>query len=273
MKVSTGRAFLGAIALLCASATAQAYSLSQSVYTRAYSQYDSGDKSFASAGTLGTGQWASASAIANAGSLSLNLEVNDSKTFWYSTDLVNAEGMAEFRDTISFSADSGFTSTETLYATVNMFYDLHRDFTDYYTGELESDFGDSPPLYNRLATLSASSGGVRDEAFIRAIDLPIDAHVVGQASTLSVTLPIFQPGEGFTDLAFAMSLGYTTLSASYRDHKAFSITAELTDIIVPDGVTYSTTSGVLPTPIPGAAWLFGSGLIGLLGLARGRKEK
>jgi hypothetical protein len=40
-----------------------------------------------------------------------------------------------------------------------------------------------------------------------------------------------------------------------------------------NGTTLSFTGNVLPTPLPAAAWLFGSGLLGLLGIGRRRDIK
>ncbi len=45
-------------------------------------------------------------------------------------------------------------------------------------------------------------------------------------------------------------------------------------MVVPDGLSYTSESGVFLTqvvPVPPAAWLFGSGLMGLIGIA-GRKK-
>lgn len=55
----------------------------------------------------------------------------------------------------------------------------------------------------------------------------------------------------------------------------FGNTAQLA-LIVPEGVTWNSASGAFlvpaPVPIPAAAWLFASGLLGLIGIARRNKK-
>jgi len=53
----------------------------------------------------------------------------------------------------------------------------------------------------------------------------------------------------------------------------FGTTAKVS-MVIPDGLSYTSESGVFLTqvvPVPPAAWLFGSGLIGLVGVARKKK--
>lgn len=53
----------------------------------------------------------------------------------------------------------------------------------------------------------------------------------------------------------------------------FYNTGGFTSIATPDGVTWSSDSGIFlgAVPVPAAVWLFGSGLIGLVGVARRKK--
>jgi len=61
------------------------------------------------------------------------------------------------------------------------------------------------------------------------------------------------------------------------DNGDFGGTCDATDpitISLPPGVTFTSASGqflTAPVPIPAAAWLFGSGLLGLIGVARRKK--
>ena len=43
------------------------------------------------------------------------------------------------------------------------------------------------------------------------------------------------------------------------------------DLSAGDTVTFNTRFEVTPVPVPAAIWLFGSGLLGLVGVARRRK--
>jgi hypothetical protein len=65
-----------------------------------------------------------------------------------------------------------------------------------------------------------------------------------------------------------LSIGYITDGTA-----DFSHTASLS-LDMPEGVTFSSGSGVLlqPVPLPGAVWLLGSGLLGLAGWRRFRKN-
>ncbi|MGB5718761.1 MAG: hypothetical protein WBN81_16900 [Gammaproteobacteria bacterium] len=51
---------------------------------------------------------------------------------------------------------------------------------------------------------------------------------------------------------------------------AFPSTATLQSV-VPDEADYTLNVSVTPVPVPAAVWLFGSGLLGLLGMARRKK--
>lgn len=68
-------------------------------------------------------------------------------------------------------------------------------------------------------------------------------------------------GLGFTDPVNQVKQAWTD----------FGNTAQLS-LIVPEGVTWQSASGAFlvpaPVPVPAAAWLFGSGLLGLIGVAR-----
>jgi len=55
----------------------------------------------------------------------------------------------------------------------------------------------------------------------------------------------------------------------------FYNTGGFTSIATPDGVTWTSESGVFLStvvPVPAAVWLFGSGFIGLIGIARRKKS-
>lgn len=76
------------------------------------------------------------------------------------------------------------------------------------------------------------------------------------------------------DLATSSGLGFTDpvnqVKQAWTD---FGNTAQLS-LIVPEGVTWQSASGAFlvpaPVPVPAAVWLFGSGLLGLIGIARSK---
>ncbi|MDH5436354.1 MAG: VPLPA-CTERM sorting domain-containing protein, partial [Gammaproteobacteria bacterium] len=266
-----GTIFSGVL-LLAAANPVYAFSVNQYVSASKFGTSTT-DPTYASAGYPGDGQWSSAQATAGIGTLSINMEAYDDRTYDPTgKDYAKTKAFAEFRDVISFASDAGFVGDTTLYATIETNWQIHRDFTRIYTGDLVASFGDSPPLYNALASLWVSGNyGSASDSF-REIDWSTDPHFVGLDSSFSINVPIYQPGSGFTDLSFIMGLGYTDMSAGSGDHKIYSAHTQLSNIITPDGVTFTTTSGVLATPIPGAVWLFASGLIGLAGLAKRKKR-
>lgn len=65
-----------------------------------------------------------------------------------------------------------------------------------------------------------------------------------------------------------LSIGYITDGAADFSHTA-SLSLDL-----PEGVTFSSGSGIFlqPVPLPGAVWLLGSGLLGLVGWRRFRES-
>jgi len=63
-----------------------------------------------------------------------------------------------------------------------------------------------------------------------------------------------------------------TAPASGSASAEFYNTVRFLSLDVPSGITWTSESGQFLVPVPAAAWLFGSGLIGIIGLARRKKS-
>jgi hypothetical protein len=87
-------------------------------------------------------------------------------------------------------------------------------------------------------------------------------------------------GTNLTLYASGVDMGHTAIGSSYGLYglstnggsNGTNIAYSLGQVSF-DGSTLSFTGNVLPTPLPAAAWLFGSGLLGLLGIGRRRDVK
>lgn len=84
----------------------------------------------------------------------------------------------------------------------------------------------------------------------------------------------FSPDDGWLELGSLVDGG---LTAAGWDYLADAILANGADQIIGAGLldgmtdgqmTYLMTAQVAPVPVPGAVWLFGSGLLGLIGISR-----
>jgi hypothetical protein len=90
-------------------------------------------------------------------------------------------------------------------------------------------------------------------------------RVIAQLGPTSTTFAI-QTGSAITSLpAGAIDQGNVTATGSYF---SLSLGGSMTDSAGPITVDTYFEGPLSPTPIPGAAWLFGSGLAGLIGLKR-----
>ena len=116
--------------------------------------------------------------------------------------------------------------------------------------------GDDPFNFNGYAmiTVEVSAGDMLDFSFQSASAAaltPVDNH----AATNLEGLGIMTPGSSSSSL--------TQLVLAYNDG---SIDADFDDMLV------RADFRVAAVPVPAAIWLFGSGLIGLIGMARRRKQ-
>jgi len=120
--------------------------------------------------------------------------------------------------------------------------------------------------------LNSTLSDIQTSLFLNGFDavLTIDNSVAGQLLVTAGQLfsaPIFGPGFDFFSLDFlsTLSLGSSLINISagpggdWQD--AFFNVQPVADYV---GATLSVNA----VPVPAAAWLFGSGLIGLIGIAR-----
>jgi hypothetical protein len=99
-----------------------------------------------------------------------------------------------------------------------------------------------------------------------------DATVCVDPYAVSLDLPLSYLDP--TYLGLNISLGISC--GANLSRAGGSGTCDFTDpltITLPEGVTFTSASGQFLTsvPVPAAAWLFGSGLLGLIGVARRKK--
>jgi len=107
------------------------------------------------------------------------------------------------------------------------------------------------------------------EAFIKVLDAGFQPVANGliQLNTTSIS-PDWNRYEAIVDFdivgagAVRTQFGFQTLTGNDVASDNFY-----------DNVTWQQTSSVNPVPVPAAVWLFGSGLVGLVGVARRRKSK
>ncbi len=124
-------------------------------------------------------------------------------------------------------------------------------YDDYYTFFVVSDVTDATISF----TLDPSSTGIfQAGAFSIELYDALFPSGIPIASVLS--------GGGQPSVSFLADL---TSNTTYTVRTAFSFGINGT------GVTANATTSVSAVPIPAAVWLFGSGLIGLIGLARRKK--
>ncbi|MGD2054043.1 MAG: VPLPA-CTERM sorting domain-containing protein [Gammaproteobacteria bacterium] len=119
----------------------------------------------------------------------------------------------------------------------------------------------------------AKAGGITGtataEAFIKVLDAGFQPVANGliQLSTTSISAN-WSRYEAIVDFdavgggAVRTQFGFQTLTGNDVPSDNFY-----------DNVTWQQTSSVNPVPVPAAVWLFGSGLVGLVGVARRRKSK
>lgn len=147
---------------------------------------------------------------------------------------VNQDGFVDF---YYIAAESGYTNT------------LHN--TNGFISE-----GDDPFNFNGYAmiTVAVSAGEVLDFSFQSASAAAL-TPVDNLAGTSLEGLGIMTPGSRQSSM--------TQLVLAYNDGP---VDADFDDMLV------RADFRVAPIPLPAAVWLFGSGLIGLIGMARRRKQ-
>jgi len=100
-----------------------------------------------------------------------------------------------------------------------------------------------------------------------------DATVCVDPYAVSLDLPLSYLDPTYLGLNISLGIG----CGANLSRSGGSGTCDFTDpltITLPEGVTYTSASGqflTAPVPVPAAGWLFGSGLMGLAGIARRRR--
>jgi len=130
------------------------------------------------------------------------------------------------------------------------------------------------PIYNQFGELISSSfDGLWDGSIDNAVRYTENADQIGM--TLDIYTGTDEFGEGFYDTFNAVyrRLGDASMSKGGRTDTSTNwirryIETGPTELNSFYGLSDTIT---VPTPVPAAVWLFGSGLLGLIGMARRKK--
>lgn len=169
----------------------------------------------------------------------------------------SAAAGAGFWDTLTFSgASGGETGTLT--------FNLPGSFTDVgYGGACEGYALTSGTLSNGSNCGGSSTGADPFGATVTVLN----------SGNPSETLRLNFPLENGVATRVAFALG-TAVYNSFNPATADLYDPPQVRLVLPNGVTYTSASGVFltsPVPLPSAAWLFVSGILGLVSLARRRR--
>lgn len=169
---------------------------------------------------------------------------------------------------------------DTLFLSGNIPSDAHAVFSAYGSGSVSGDASAQIGLSVSFPLSAIDNGlvvtGFGSPTYPQGCSHPYfvpDATVCVSGYSVSLDLPLsyMDPTYRGLNINLGISCG-ANLSRS-----GGSGTCDFTDpltITLPDGVTYTSASGqflTAPVPVPAAAWLFGSGLLGLIGVARRKK--
>ena len=144
-------------------------------------------------------------------------------------------------------------------------------------GELTTGTNTNPTGYRQW---SNNGSGLTDFELLASVDVPVDSYEVSVANVhtqCSDNSPGGTPGAGVGDLCYrVINEDVVTLSDSvYQGEADIMLAARwLRTVNAGQSFTYTQTfqiSELIATPVPAAVWLFGSGLLGLIGVAR-RKQ-
>ena len=119
---------------------------------------------------------------------------------------------------------------------------------------------------------------VFNESFANALPSQIQSYVppAGVELARHVDLGFSGPGSYYTDSAYNLGadpiFGNIAHSASTANIQFFIQGVGIQSLDDESWAMDNLTVTVAPVPIPAAAWLFGSGLLGLIGVARRRRE-
>jgi hypothetical protein len=112
---------------------------------------------------------------------------------------------------------------------------------------------------------------VTSEQFSADSDSPVQPNGVNESDEWLQIIFDLQSGKGFEDVIYALSLAGEDGGLRVGIHvQGFEITAPNGDTIS-EGLINNNYEGA-PIPIPGAIWLIGSGLIGLVGFRKKLKK-
>ena len=168
----------------------------------------------------------------------------------------SAAAGAGFWDTLTFSGVTGTSPTGT------MVFNVGGTFTDV-------GFGAACEGYQIGLTGSSTCGsGTGSDPFAPGVTVLNSGN---PSETLSLSFPL----SNGTPTKLAWTLG-AAANNTFNGATADLFDPPQVSLSLPGGVTYHSASNmfltnVAPVPLPAAAWLFGSGLLGLIGIARRKK--
>lgn len=181
-------------------------------------------------------------------------------------ELHNGSMMAVVRDTgstsFSLSRDFSYTPTDTLSFTMQA---IANSFTCRAGSGCSVLHAESGVEVSFLSSLNSTLGSVSisnatDLSWLSGADIAVDTAQHDYLATMSEFAAL--AGLGSSDLIAKMQLSFFAKGQTFGN---VSGVAHSSSVVWFDDVSVSTI------PIPAAAWLFGSGLLGLIGIARRKK--
>jgi hypothetical protein len=124
-------------------------------------------------------------------------------------------------------------------------------------------------VYACLGLITSSTNGGTVSLQGNAVN-SVGVALGAQSYTYSVPVTL---GQALSGVSFLAEIAATTTGSG----QTFSIDPSISLTNLYSGITINGASGInytapAPVPVPAAAWLLGSGLLGLFGISRGRRE-
>jgi hypothetical protein len=201
-------------------------------------------------------------------------------TYGYANANMSTAGMSVHAQSSGIVESDALASIhDVLYLSGNIPSNAHAIFSAYGSGGLSGDATASlglsvsfpHSLIDNGLVVSGFGGPTTPHGCTHPSYMP-DATVCVDPYAVSLDLPLSYLDP--TYLGLNISLGISC--GANLSRAGGSGTCDFTDpltITLPEGVTFTSASGQFLTsvPVPAAAWLFGSGLLGLIGVARRKK--